>query len=47
MSFVAMLFSATFRKRVEKLARDILLDPVRVVQGEAGEVRRHPQSYTV
>lgn len=33
-----MLFSATFRKKVEKLARDILLDPVRVVQGEAGEV---------
>lgn len=32
-----MLFSATFRKKVEKLARDILLDPVRVVQGEAGE----------
>ena len=37
MSFVAMLFSATFRKRVEKLAQDILLDPVKVVQGEAGE----------
>ena len=34
----ALLFSATFRKRVEKLARDILIDPVRVVQGEAGEV---------
>lgn len=32
-----LLFSATFRKRVEKLARDILIDPVRVVQGEAGE----------
>ncbi|KAK3108954.1 hypothetical protein FSP39_019665 [Pinctada imbricata] len=32
-----MLFSATFRKRVEKLARDILIDPIRVVQGEAGE----------
>ena len=35
---LAMLFSATFRKRVEKLARDILADPVRVVQGEVGEV---------
>ena len=35
----ALLFSATFRKRVEKLARDILADPVRVVQGEVGEVR--------
>ncbi|KAJ8314337.1 hypothetical protein KUTeg_008898 [Tegillarca granosa] len=32
-----LLFSATFRKKVEKLARDILIDPVRVVQGEAGE----------
>lgn len=32
-----LLFSATFRKRVEKLARDILIDPCRVVQGEAGE----------
>lgn len=35
---LALLFSATFRKRVEKLARDILADPVRVVQGEVGEV---------
>ncbi|RUS76863.1 hypothetical protein EGW08_015373 [Elysia chlorotica] len=32
-----LLFSATFRKRIEKLARDILSDPVRVVQGEIGE----------
>ncbi|CAG5135669.1 unnamed protein product, partial [Candidula unifasciata] len=32
-----LLFSATFRKRVEKLARDILADPIRVVQGEVGE----------
>lgn len=32
-----LLFSATFRRKVEKLARDILADPVRVVQGEAGE----------
>lgn len=32
-----LLFSATFRKRIEKLARDILADPVRVVQGEVGE----------
>ncbi|CAH1788169.1 unnamed protein product [Owenia fusiformis] len=33
----ALLFSATFRKKVERLARDILTDPVRVVQGELGE----------
>ncbi|ESO99216.1 hypothetical protein LOTGIDRAFT_141957, partial [Lottia gigantea] len=32
-----LLFSATFRKRVEKLARDILQDPIRIVQGEIGE----------
>ncbi|KAL3831435.1 hypothetical protein ACJMK2_023186 [Sinanodonta woodiana] len=32
-----LLFSATFRKKVERLARDILIDPIRVVQGEAGE----------
>jgi len=31
-----LLFSATFKKRVEKLARDVLTDPVRVVQGELG-----------
>ena len=37
--FQALLFSATFRKRVERLARDILTDPIRVVQGEVGEVR--------
>lgn len=31
-----LLFSATFRKKVERLARDILTDPVRVVQGDIG-----------
>lgn len=36
--FTALLFSATFRRKVEKLARDILADPIRVVQGEAGVV---------
>lgn len=36
--FSALLFSATFRRRVEKLARDILTDPIRVIQGELGEV---------
>lgn len=34
----ALLFSATFRKKVERLARDILSDPIRVVQGDVGEV---------
>ena len=37
-SFSALLFSATFRRKVERLARDILTDPVRVVQGDIGEV---------
>lgn len=32
-----LLFSATFKKKVEKLARDILFDPVRIVQGDVGE----------
>jgi ATP-dependent RNA helicase DDX42 len=34
------LFSATFKKRVEKLARDILTDPVRIVQGDVGEANQ-------
>ncbi|KAK7801321.1 hypothetical protein U0070_008073 [Myodes glareolus] len=33
-----LLFSATFRKKIEKLARDILIDPIRVVQGDIGEI---------
>ncbi|XP_077863735.1 ATP-dependent RNA helicase DDX42-like [Saccoglossus kowalevskii] len=32
-----LLFSATFRKKVERLARDILTDPIRVIQGDLGE----------
>ncbi|XP_015379416.1 PREDICTED: ATP-dependent RNA helicase DDX42, partial [Diuraphis noxia] len=32
-----LLFSATFKKKVEKLARDILTDPIRIVQGDIGE----------
>ena len=37
--FIALMFSATFKKKLERLARDILSDPVRVVQGETiGEV---------
>lgn len=40
-SSTALLFSATFRKKIERLARDILVDPIRVVQGDIGEVRIH------
>ncbi|RDD40177.1 ATP-dependent RNA helicase DDX42 [Trichoplax sp. H2] len=32
-----LLFSATFKKKVEYLARDILTDPIRVVIGDIGE----------
>lgn len=32
-----LLFSATFKKRVERLARDVLTDAVRIVQGDVGE----------
>lgn len=31
------MFSATFKQKVERLARDALVDPVRIVQGEVGE----------
>ena len=30
-----MLFSATFKKKIERLARDVLVDPVKIVQGSA------------
>lgn len=32
-----LLFSATFRKRIEKLARDALQDPVKISQGVLGQ----------
>lgn len=32
-----LMFSATFKKKVEKLARDVLVDPIRIVQGDIGE----------
>lgn len=35
-----LLFSATFKRKVERLARDILSDPVRVVQGDIGEANQ-------
>lgn len=31
------MFSATFKKRIEKLARDVLTDPVKIVHGDVGE----------
>ena len=38
-----LLFSATFKKRIEKLAREILIDPVRIIQGELGEANSNIQ----
>jgi len=35
-----MLFSATFKKTIEHLARDILDNPIRVAQGDAGQVNK-------
>ncbi|XP_076348587.1 ATP-dependent RNA helicase DDX42 isoform X4 [Tachypleus tridentatus] len=32
-----LMFSATFKRKIERLARDVLTDPVKVVQGELGE----------
>lgn len=32
-----LMFSATFKKKIERLARDVLVDPIRVIQGELGE----------
>ena len=36
-----LLFSATFKKRIEKLAREVLVDPIKIIQGEVGEVTDH------
>lgn len=35
-----LLFSATFKKRIEKLARDVLTDPIKIVQGDLGEANQ-------
>jgi len=32
-----MLFSATFKRKIERLAIDVLADPIKVIQGESGE----------
>lgn len=32
-----LLFSATFRKRIERLAKDALNDPIKISQGTAGQ----------
>ncbi|KAM0727013.1 ATP-dependent RNA helicase DDX42 [Formica fusca] len=42
-----LLFSATFKKKVEKLARDILTDPIRIVQGDVGEANTDVTQHVV
>ena len=32
-----LLFSATFKKKIEKLARDVLTDPIKIIHGGSGE----------
>ncbi|KAI8118722.1 ATP-dependent RNA helicase DDX42 [Lucilia cuprina] len=40
-----LLFSATFKKRIERLARDVLTDPVRIVQGDLNEANQDITQY--
>lgn len=42
-----LLFSATFKKRIEKLARDVLTDPIRIVQGDVGEANTDVTQHVV
>ena len=43
----ALMFSATFRKRVESLAREALTDPVRICVGVAGEANEDVTQHVV
>lgn len=38
-----LMFSATFQKRIERLARDALSDPIKIIQGELGEANQDVQ----
>uniref|UniRef100_A0A1I8GU29 RNA helicase n=1 Tax=Macrostomum lignano TaxID=282301 RepID=A0A1I8GU29_9PLAT len=40
-----LLFSATFKRRVERLVRDILTDPIRICQGELGEANQDVRQF--
>ena len=35
-----LMFSATFKKRIERLAIDVLNDPIKIIQGELGEANQ-------
>ena len=43
----ALMFSATFRKRVESLAREALTDPIRICVGVAGEANEDVSQHVV
>lgn len=40
-----LFFSATFKKKIERLARDILNDPIKITQGNAGQVNEDVTQY--
>jgi len=40
-----LFFSATFKKKIERLARDILNDPIKITQGNAGQVNEDISQY--
>lgn len=42
-----LLFSATFKKRIEILAREILSDPVKIVQGDVGEANEDVTQHVI
>lgn len=42
-----LLFSATFKKRIEKLAQDVLTDPVRILQGDLGEANEDVTQHVI
>jgi superfamily II DNA/RNA helicase len=42
-----LLFSATFKKRVERLATDILKDPIRIVVGTIGQANEDVKQQVV
>lgn len=42
-----LMFSATFKKRIERLARDVLTDPIRCVQGDLNEANQDIKQFVI
>lgn len=42
-----LLFSATFKKRIERLARDVLTDPIRIIHGDLGEANQDVTQHVI